>query len=109
MKLKGVRLDEAEQTTAGRTKVLRTDCADNAEVRLVSAGWVGRQICEASETALELSVNVTQKSSRSNWKDGRRRPVVAAVENIQFPLFQGLYVSNPTLHAWMVAPVARPL
>ena len=36
MKLEKVRLDEAEQTNAGRTKVLRTRCADTAGVRLVS-------------------------------------------------------------------------
>ena len=42
MKLDKVRLDEAEQTNAGRTKVLRTRCADTAGVRLVSAGWTDR-------------------------------------------------------------------
>jgi hypothetical protein len=42
MKLDKVRLDEAEQTNAGRTKVLRTRCADTAGVRLVFAGWIDR-------------------------------------------------------------------
>jgi hypothetical protein len=66
MKLKRVRLDEAEQTTAGRTKVLRTGCADNAQVRLVSAGWAGRQIARRGETTLELSVDATQKKLWAN-------------------------------------------
>jgi hypothetical protein len=65
MKLKGVRLDKAEQTTAGRTKVLRTGC-DNSQVRLVSAGWAGRWIARQGETRLELSVDATQKTFRAN-------------------------------------------
>jgi hypothetical protein len=44
VKLEEVRLDEAEHTTAGRTKVLRTRFADTADVRLVSAGWTVLQI-----------------------------------------------------------------
>jgi hypothetical protein len=66
MKLEGVRLEEAEQTTAGRMNVLRTGCADNSQVRLVSAGWAGRQIARQSETRLELSVDATQKNFRAN-------------------------------------------
>jgi hypothetical protein len=44
MMLEEIRLNEAEQTNAGRTKVLRTRCADTAGVRLVYAGWTVLQI-----------------------------------------------------------------
>jgi len=66
MKLKGVRLDEAEQTTAGRTKVLRTGCADNAQSE-VGLRWLGRSlVCEAGETTLELFDHATQTTFQAN-------------------------------------------
>ena len=55
MKLDKVRLDEAEQTNAGRTKVLRTRRADTAGVRLVFAGWTDRS---SSEQVRQSSVYV---------------------------------------------------
>jgi len=55
MKLDKVRLDEAERTNAGRTKVLRTRFADAAGVRLVFAGWTDRS---SSEQVRQSSVYV---------------------------------------------------
>jgi len=66
MKLKGVRLDEAEQTTAGRAKVLRTGCADNAQSE-AGLCWLGLSSdCETGETTLELSDHATQKTFQTN-------------------------------------------
>ena len=55
MKLERVRLAAAEQTNAGRTKVLRTRFADAAGVRLVFAGWTDRS---SSEQVRQSSVYV---------------------------------------------------
>ena len=69
MKLDKVRLDEAEQTNAGRTKVLRTRCADTAGVRLVSAGWTDRS-SDCEQVRQKLGLRLIMQHRRSSWSPG---------------------------------------
>lgn len=94
MKLEEVRLAAAEQTNAGRTKVLRTRFADTAGVRLVR--WLDRSsdwervrqrsgyvwICNTEDLPGVL-VGCMIAATR------------AASSNVQFLLVRNLYVSRP--------------